>query len=88
MAKKKNYLNFYIYCMQIWTYKELREQTTNGLLELLTDYLELKDNLLKLIKKDNESVVFYNKEHIVNYDINIRKIKNELVVRSKNKYSK
>jgi len=74
--------------MQIWTYKELREQTTNGLLELLTDYLELKNNLLKLIKKDNESVVFYNKEHIVNYDMNIRKIKNELVVRSKNKYSK
>ena len=72
--------------MRIWTYKELREQITDELLDLLTDYLELKKDLVNLIEKDNESVVFYNKEHFVNYDMNIRKIKNELVVRSKNKY--
>jgi len=72
--------------MRIWTYKELREQITDELLDLLTDYLELKKDLVNLIEKDNESVVFYNKEHLVNYDMNIRKIKNELVVRSKNKY--
>lgn len=74
--------------MRIWTYKELREQTTDELLDLLSDYLFLKKDISKLIEKDNESIIFYNKEHLVNYDMNIRKIENELVVRSKNKYSK
>lgn len=74
--------------MRIWTYKELREETTDGLLDLLSNYLFLKKDASKLIKKDNDSVEFYNKEFIVNYDMNIRKIENELVVRSKNKYSK
>jgi len=74
--------------MRIWTYKELREQTTDELLDLLTNYLVLKEDLMKLIENDNESIIFYNKEHLVNYDMNIGKIKNELVVRSKNKNTK
>jgi len=74
--------------MRIWTYKELRENTTDELLDLLSNYLYLKKDMEKLIVKDTESIIFYNKEFIVNYDMNIRKIENELVVRSKNKYSK
>ncbi len=71
--------------MQIWSYRELRNNTTNELLDLLSNYLELKCDIIKIINNDNESKIFYNKEHLVNYEMNIKKIENELVVRSKNK---
>jgi len=70
--------------MQIWTYKELRENTTDELLDLLSNYLYLRKNINVLVEKDKESELFYNREHLVNYEMNIRKIENELSVRSKN----
>lgn len=68
--------------MRIWTYKELREETTDGLLDILSNYLYLKKDLNTLMKVDKSFIDFYNKEFLVNYDLNIRKIENELVVRS------
>ena len=70
--------------MRIWTYKELRENTTDELLDILSDYLYLRKDVNNLIDKDKESELFYDKEHLVNYEMNIRKIENELSVRSKN----
>lgn len=69
--------------MRIWTYKELRVQTIDELLDLLSNYLFLRKDIDKLINIDNDNIDFYKKEHIVNYDMNIRKIQNELSVRSK-----
>jgi hypothetical protein len=69
--------------MKIWTYRELREETTDELLDMLSNYLHLRKNLESTIKACNETICFYNKELIVNYDLNIRKIQNELVVKSK-----
>ena len=70
--------------MRIWTYKELRENTTDELLDILSDYLYLRKDVNNLIDKDKERELFYDKEHLVNYEMNIRKIENELSVRSKN----
>jgi hypothetical protein len=72
--------------MKIWTYRELREENTDKLLDLFSNYLYLKNDMKKLIVVDDESELFYNKEYLVNYDLNIKKIQNELVVRSKNNY--
>lgn len=93
VAKKRSYhnieiwkiipqLTIYIYHMKIWTYRNLREKTTDELLDLLSNYLYLQTDILKLISVDVESSKFYNKEHLVNYELNIRKIQNELVVKS------
>ncbi len=68
--------------MKIWTYRDLRGKTTDELLDLLSNYLYLRSDILKLISVDIETSEFYNKEHIINYDLNIRKIQNELIVRS------
>lgn len=56
--------------MKIWTYKELRTINTDKLLDLLSKYLTLKE---KKLGKDN-----------IECDMNIKKVKNELLVRSKN----
>lgn len=71
--------------MRLLTYKELRECTTDELLDLLSDYLYLKRDIINIMDKDDESVDFYKNENLVNYELNIRKIENELVVRAKNK---
>jgi len=65
-------------------YKELRGNTTDELLDLLSNYLSLKKDIEDIMNVDAESKGFYNKEFLVNYDLNLLKIRNELVVRSKN----
>lgn len=57
--------------MKIWTYKDLRTSNTNKLLDLLSKYLTLRENKV-------------GKNNIIECNMNIKKIKNELLVRSKN----
>jgi len=67
--------------MQFLTYRELREKSVDELLDLLSNYLDLQSDILKLMEFDNDSSDFYYKNHLVYYELNIGKIKNELIVR-------
>lgn len=62
--------------MKIYTYKELRESNTDELLDLLSKYL----NILTNLQNDD----FAKNKTVVDCEMNIRKIENELMVRSKN----
>lgn len=68
--------------MKIYCYKELRKKTTDQLLDLLSVYIKLKKEICKIIKQDPENEQFYIEEHLYYYELNIRKIKNELEVKS------
>ena len=69
--------------MKTYCYKELRTKTLNELLDLLSSYIFLKEDIEDIITKDPESTEFYVNEHLFHYELNIRKIKNELEVRVK-----
>jgi len=68
--------------MKIYCYKELRCKTTDQLLDLLSIYIKLKKEINSIIKKDPVNETFYIEEHLYYYELNIRKIKNELEVKS------
>jgi hypothetical protein len=68
--------------MKIYCYKELRKKTTNQLLDLLSFYIKMKKEINTIIKQDPQNESFYIEEHLYYYELNIRKIKNELEVKS------
>jgi Lhr-like helicase len=68
--------------MRIYCYKELRSKDIDELLDLLSVYIELKKDIYSIIKKDPENEDFYKREHLYYYELNIRKIKNELEIKS------
>lgn len=68
--------------MKIYCYKELRKKSIDELLDLLSLYVKLKNEICTIIKKDPENENFYIEEHLYFYELNIRKIKNELEVQS------
>jgi hypothetical protein len=63
--------------MKIYSYKELREKNTDGLLDLLSKYLNIRIDLQQI------DDISKNKK-FVDCEMNIRKIENELMVRAKN----
>jgi len=68
--------------MKIYCYKELRKKSIDELLDLLSIYIKLKKDICVIIKKDPENEAFYIEAHLYHYELNIRKIKCELEVRS------
>lgn len=66
----------------MWNYKELRDKNSDELLDLLSDYLGLKNDIINIIENDKKSEEYYYKEFLMYYDINITKIKNELEIHS------
>lgn len=64
--------------MKIYNCKELKSKDTNELLDLLSDYCSLKQELNKIIFLDLENEKFYVDNLLYYYELNIRKIKNEL----------
>lgn len=68
--------------MKIYCYKELRNKTIDQLLDLLSTYIKLKKEINSIIKQDPLNESFYIEEHLYYYELNIRKIKNELEVKS------
>jgi len=68
--------------MKMWNYKELRDKNSDELLDLLSDYLGLKNDIINIIENDKKSEEYYYKEFLMYYDINITKIKNELEIHS------
>lgn len=68
--------------MKIYCCKELKVKTVNELLDLLSSYLKLEKGVCKIIKKDPELEPFYISNYLYFYELNIRKIKNELLLKS------
>jgi len=64
--------------MKVYFYKELRKMDIDKLLDLLSVYIFLKKDILKLIKIDKDNKDYYIKENLYYYQLNITKIKNEL----------
>jgi len=69
--------------MKIYCCKELKNKSVDNLLELLYTYIELKKDICNLIKKDKSNEEFYIDEHLYFYELNIRKIKSQLIIKSK-----
>jgi len=69
--------------MKIYCCKELKNKSIDSLLELLYSYVELKKDVCSLIKKDKANEDFYVDEHLYFYELNIRKIKSQLIIKSK-----
>lgn len=68
--------------MKVYCCKELKLKTIDELLDLLFFYNELKKDICYIIKNDPENEKFYIDEHLYFYELNIRKIKNELTTKS------
>lgn len=64
--------------MKVYNCKELKSKDTNELLDLLSDYCSLKQELNKIILIDSVNEEFYVDNLLYYYELNIRKIKNEL----------
>ena len=68
--------------MKIYCYKELKHFTIDQLLDLLSTYVKLKKEINVIINKDPKNEQFYIEEHLYYYELNIRKIKHELELKS------
>lgn len=68
--------------MKTYCYKELRLKTIDELLDLLSLYIKLKKEICQIIKLDPKNEPFYVDEHLYFYELNIRKIKNELQLKT------
>jgi len=64
--------------MKIYCCKELKDKSVDDLLDLLSNYDELKKDACKLINLDPINENFYIDNLLYYYELNIRKIKNEL----------
>ena len=67
--------------MKIYCYKELRSKSLNELLDMLSSYMGMKNDVEGLINHDPQKKKFYIDNNLYYYELNIRKIKNELEVR-------
>jgi hypothetical protein len=70
--------------MKVYCCKELKNKNKDSLLDLLSDYIILKKEINHLIEIDPNNEDFYINELLYYYELNIRKIKNELVNKTKN----
>lgn len=70
--------------MKVYYYDELREMTIDDLLDLLSTYTYLKNDIYKLIKetKDKDDRDYYAQNNLFFYVLNSNKIKQELTIRT------
>lgn len=69
--------------MKVYCCKELKEKNIDELLDLLSDYDELKNEICHIISIDPINEKFYIDNLLYIYELNIRKIKNELTNKTK-----
>ena len=65
--------------MKVYSYKELREKSVDELLDLLSSCNKLKKEAYSLIKSDPCNETFYIENFLYFHELNIRKVKNELI---------
>ena len=72
--------------MKVYSYKELREKSVDDLLDLLSSFNKEKKETYLLIKSDPCNEKFYIENHLYFQELNIRKVKNELILRTELKH--
>ena len=68
--------------MKIYYYKELRKKSIDELLDLLSLYIKLENEICFIIKEDPSNENLYIENNLYFYELNILKIKNELEIKS------
>jgi hypothetical protein len=68
--------------MKIYCYKELKQMSIDELLDLLSTCSNLKTNICRIMKKEPKNKELYTKEYLYPYELNIRKILNELELKT------
>lgn len=73
--------------MRTLRYDSLIQLSIDSLLDILFDYLLMENELQSIMEDDMDKYLYY--DLIENYNININKIKNELILKSimKNDYN-
>jgi hypothetical protein len=67
--------------MKVYYFDELMNMSVNQLLDLLSMYIKLRDDIFMLMKAEPEMREFYIENNIYFYLLNITKIKNTLEVK-------
>lgn len=65
--------------MKVYFFDELMNKTIDQLLDLLSDYINLRDETCYLIKEDPDMKNFYIENNLYFYLLNIAKIKSTLI---------
>ena len=64
--------------MKIYCCKELKTKSINELLDLLSSYIVLENDICNIMQKDSENEKYYIDNYLYFYELNIRKIKCQL----------
>lgn len=64
--------------MKVYFFEELMDMSVNQLLDLLSSYIKLRDDIFILIKNEPDMKEFYIENNLYFYLLNITKIKNTL----------
>lgn len=65
--------------MKVYYFDELMNKTNDQLLDLLSDYINLRNDTCNLMKEDPNMKQFYIENNLYFYLLNIAKIKSTLI---------
>ncbi len=64
--------------MKVYFFDELMEMSKDQLLDLLSDYIKLRDDMCKIMNNDLDMKEYYIQQYLYFYLLNISKIKTTL----------
>lgn len=68
--------------MKVYFWNELEEKNSDELLDLLFNYIYLRDDMINIIKEDSENIKSYINDYMFFYNLNIKKIKHTLTIKT------
>lgn len=68
--------------MKVYFQNELEEKNSDELLDLLFNYIYLRDDMINIIKEDSENIESYINDYMFFYNLNIKKIKHTLTIKT------
>lgn len=68
--------------MKVYFWNELEEKNSDELLDLLFNYIYLRDDMINIIKEDSENIESYINDYMFFYNLNIKKIKHTLTIKT------
>jgi hypothetical protein len=68
--------------MKVYFWNELEEKNFDELLDLLFNYIYLRDDMINIIKEDSENIESYINDYMFFYNLNIKKIKHTLTIKT------
>ena len=76
LLRNKNKLIY----MKVYFFDELMEMTKDQLLDLLSNYMDLRDDMCKIMKEDSDMKEHYIQQYLYFYLLNITKIKKTFII--------